>query len=385
LNKAIPWLLAISVVGCGTGFESSAEINSLRVLGVQKDHPYAPPGSTVTLRMLWYDGKVPDGSRQIQRIWSPPCRNPAGDLYYACFGEFLKPGGGGAAGSPGDAGGAGGAAGNLGGAGGAGGAAPPALPANLELALPNMGDQWTVGIPKEIITERGTPPGGQVPYGLTYVFFGVCAGQMYIKGDIGSGFPVVCKDANGRYLGPDDFVIGYTSIYSYDTVSNANPAVNGLKLDGQLRQTAEEGVCVGAACTLPQLHPTEEEGSQIVRIPACADDGAEKCPAHRIEAGIPEFCTVANQTDPVPHCAETDQLAALQGSQLGEQMWVRYFAERGTIQSAVRLLNDAHSGWNPDFAGKWRAPKTKGPMFIWAVVQDSRGGEEWVRQTIFVE
>jgi hypothetical protein len=369
LNKAIPSLLAIWLAGCGTGFESSAEINSLRVIGVEKDQPYAHPGSSVTLRMLWYDGKVPDGSREIQRFWSPPCTNPAGDLYYTCFARFL------------------GAETALasGGAGGAAGGAPASLPS--EIALPNMGDQTTVAIPPDIISSRPPPPGGQVPYGLSYVFFGVCAGQMNIKTDLAAGFPVVCKDASGAYLGADDFVVGYTSIYSYDSVSNANPAVNGIAMDGQLRQTAEDGVCVGAACALPQLHPTEQDGQTIVRIPACADDGAEKCPAHRIQVGIPDFCTVAtgDQTIDVPHCAEQDGLAALQGSTLLEQMWVRYYAERGSIQSAVRLLNDARRGWNDDFAGKWRAPKQKGPMFIWAVVQDSRGGEEWVRQTVFVE
>jgi hypothetical protein len=373
LNKPILLLLAISVGGCGTGFESSAEIDSLRVLGVQKDQPYAHPGSSVALRMLWYDGKVPDGTREIQRFWSPPCTNPAGDLYYTCFARFLGA----------EAALAGG--GSAGGAGGAAGGAPAALPS--EIALPNAGDQTTVAIPPDIISSRPPPAGGQVPYGLTYVFFGVCAGQMYLKLDLQAGFPLVCKDASGQYLGADDFVAGYSSIYSYDSVSNTNPALNGFAVDGQFYQTAEQGVCIGAACTLPQLHPTEQEGQPIVRIPACADDGAEKCPVHRIQVGIPDSCTVVtgDQTTEVPHCAEQDQLAALQGTPLLEQMWVRYYSERGSIQAAVRLLNDARRGWNDDIGAKLRAPKEKGPMFVWAVVQDSRGGEEWVRQTIFVE
>jgi len=207
---------------------------------------------------------------------------------------------------------------------------------------------------------------------------------MYFKTDVQAGFPIVCKDASGQYLGADDFVAGYTSIYSYYSVTNTNPAINGFFLDDQFRQTGLEGVCVGADCTLPQLHPSEAEGQAMPRIAACADDGAEKCPVHRIQVGIPD-CTVSYQTDPVAHCAEQDGLAALQGSSLGEQMWVRYFSERGTIQAAVRLLNDARRGWNDDFGAKLRAPKDKGPMFVWAVVQDSRGGEQWVRQTVFVE
>jgi hypothetical protein len=382
LNKAIASLWGLLLAGCGTGFESSAEVNSLRVLGVQKDQPYATPGSSVTLRMLWYDGKVPDGSREIHRFWTGGdllCTNPAGDLYYACYPQILEKllqALAGVSGAP--------VAGADGGGGADAGISLENLP--LEIPIPDLPnpDETTVFIPKEIISDRGTPPGGQVPYGLSYVFFGVCAGQMYVKLDIKNGFPVVCKDASGQYLGADDFVAGYSSIYSYYSVSNTNPAINGFELDGQTRQAAEEGVCVGTDCTLPQLHPSDAEGQAMPRIPACADDGAEKCPAHRIQVWISPTCTTVTG-EVVDNCAEKDQLAYLQGTPLGEQMWVRYFSERGTIQSAVRLLNDARQGWMPEFAGKLRAPKDKGPMFVWAVVQDSRGGEQWVRQTVFVE
>jgi hypothetical protein len=51
----------------------------------------------------------------------------------------------------------------------------------------------------------------------------------------------------------------------------------------------------------------------------------------------------------------------------------------------VRLVNDAQTGWNADYGTEFRAPSTKGPMFIWAVVQDSRGGEQWVRQSVIID
>jgi hypothetical protein len=378
LKKAILTLLALSFGGCGTSFDPSSDIQSLRVLGIQKDQPYARPGTAVNLSMLWFDGKAPDGNRPIQRFWSPACGNPAGDLYYTCIGKLLgallAAEGGGLGGGTVPAGSA-----------GAPGTMPTSLPA--EWPLPSMGDQTTVLIDSDIISARPTPPAGQHPYGLTYVFFGVCAGQMYVKTDLEQGFPVVCKDARGNYLGADDFVFGYTSIYSYNDIFNANPVVNGTLLDGKPLATAEDGVCFGAACTLPQIHPTEDDGQAMPHISACADDGGSKCPAHRIDVGIPDSCTVTNggQTTVVPHCAEQDALSLLQGNSLQEQIWVRYYAERGRLENAVRLLNDARRGWIPDHAAKLRAPKQPGPMFVWAVVQDNRGGEAWVRQTIFVE
>ncbi len=66
-------------------------------------------------------------------------------------------------------------------------------------------------------------------------------------------------------------------------------------------------------------------------------------------------------------------------------MWIRYYADGGSLGSQVRLLNDATTGWNNDYGTTFRAPKKKGPMHIWAVVQDNRGGASWVRVPIMVQ
>ena len=71
--------LSLFLLGCGPDFDPPSELHSLRVLAVQKDLPYAPPGATVNLQMLWQDAS-PLAGREVQVAWSPPCYDPPADL-----------------------------------------------------------------------------------------------------------------------------------------------------------------------------------------------------------------------------------------------------------------------------------------------------------------
>jgi hypothetical protein len=67
--------LGVFALGCGPKFDPPSELQSLRVLGVQKDEPYAKPGDTINLQMLWEDAS-PDAaspSRKVTVTWSGPC------------------------------------------------------------------------------------------------------------------------------------------------------------------------------------------------------------------------------------------------------------------------------------------------------------------------
>src|SRR6188768_1494257 len=80
--------LSLFSLGCGPDFDPPSELHSLRVLAVHKDVPYAQPGETVNLQMLWQDASPLAGpDRKITISWSPPCFNPPGDLYYSCFSD----------------------------------------------------------------------------------------------------------------------------------------------------------------------------------------------------------------------------------------------------------------------------------------------------------
>jgi hypothetical protein len=67
------------------------------------------------------------------------------------------------------------------------------------------------------------------------------------------------------------------------------------------------------------------------------------------------------------------------GREGSEQMWIRYYVDQGRAASEVRLLNDSQTGWNEDYGTELRLPKEEGPITIWAVTYDNRGGQNWVR------
>jgi hypothetical protein len=334
--------LALSAtLGCGPQFDLSSELKSLRVLTVKKDKPYAQPGETVKMQMLWHDAK---GPRPVQRVFIGGCFNPPADLYYACFPQLAE------------------------------------LAAEGTLPL-SAGDTFETSLPSDLISSRGAVDPGQDPYGLAIVFFAVCAGSLSLDasstGDTSYGLPVRCLDDEGQPLGSDDFVVGYTSVYSFLGVENHNPT---FTLDSESGATqfmiAGESApadCVGEACQdAADVEVDCSVEGEARCIASCEDDGEPSCPALQIAPLIDE--TV--EEDP--------RTSELVGAPTGEQMWVNYYVDQGSI-SEVRLVNDATTGWNAAYRGELRAPKATGPMKVWAVVHDNRGGIDFARITLMVE
>lgn len=342
MNARVPLalvLLAAATAGCGAEFDPPHELKTLRILAVQKTEPYAKPGEEVELSMLWHDGS-PRAPRPVEVAWFSGCFNPPGDLYQGCFAQLAQ------GGSPG----------------------PSGLPPGFQLGT---GDTFKFTLPSDVISARPPPADPkQPPYGLAYVFFAACAGKLGPPPESGSfAFPLACYDPNGKTLGSDDFVAGYSGIYAFDSYRNQNPIVTGFRIDG--RDTA--GSCIDGACV--GNPPAENlDCASVPCISACADDGDESCPDISIQPLVDASS------------AEVDQISVdAYGKTYGEQMWIRYYVTRGGVKSDARLLNDAQAGWNSDYGTKLYAPKKPGPMSIWAVVHDNRGGVGWVRQEVLVQ
>ena len=84
---------------------------------------------------------------------------------------------------------------------------------------------------------------------------------------------------------------------------------------------------------------------------------------------------------------------AREGHALLAQMWVNYYADSTRIAhcvgpsdarqcpagEGVAQLNDATLGWREEHGTDLIAPKEPGPVHVWAVVHDNRGGAEWAR------
>lgn len=335
---ALVGVLSAIALGCGAEFDPPSEIKTLRVLAVQKSAPYAKPGEKVDLQMLWHDGSK-QAPRPVQVGWFSGCFNPPGDLYAGCFAQFA-------------------------------GAAPPGPggPPGFDLG---MGDRFSFTLPADVISSRPPPADPkQPPYGLSFVFFAACAGKL---GPPPEGkavaFPLACYGPDDELLGADDFVAGYTAVYAFEQYRNQNALVTGFRVNGE----DAKGSCIDGACIDTPLAQALDCDT-VPCISACSDDGDADCPEISIGPVID------------PASAEVDQISVdAYGKKYSEQMWVNYYVDRGSLKSELRLLNDATAGWNGDYGTKLFAPKKPGPMTVWAVVHDNRGGSAWVRQQLLVQ
>jgi hypothetical protein len=342
----------LALLGCGAEFDRVSEIQTLRVLGVEKSSPYAQPGETVNFSLAFHDGATQGGEdrRTIQVAWIGGCFNPPGDLYAGCF-------------------------------------ATEGFGSSFA-----FGNEFALPVPDDVIVPRQPP---MLPYGLSYVFFAVCAGSLALDASGAAGLPIRCKDADGRDLGSSDFVVGYTAIYVFGTnaagepYANQNPAVTGLSVAGQELSVRSEDVPGGNACLGPDClaecadpavgcvnpEPSDidcnQPGAPCFRV--CPEDGdAEQCDPIAIRPLI-------DQSDR----AEIDAISRdVYGTEYQEQMWINYYVTGGSVRSDTRLLNDATQGWNTDFGTDFFAPSVPGPVQLWAVAHDNRGGMTWVGGTI---
>lgn len=350
-------LLALGLGACGTQFDSIGQVEGVRVLGVRKSNPYAKPGETVELQLLYHDtGAVGrDQPRELSFFWLSGCENPRGDSYAGCFEQFgevfaaaefdLR--------EPGD------------------------IQTLVETANKHgiglgLGDRHSFQVSEDILSGR-EPLGGVTPtrYGLNYVFFAVCAGELRADPQSDS-FPLGCFDDQDERLGPRDFVAGYTSIYSYETLTNSNPVIRGVRVAG--KRLDDDDVCIDEQCEpLPRRQASCPP--QLARVPACddEDDFTKTCPALEVSVLVNEDSVDVDETF----------VGAERGAR--EQMWVTYHADRGKFDNDLALISDRVAGFRPRPAAKYLASEVAGPVYLWAVVRDNRGGTSWARFQVCVE
>ena len=351
IGKSALLFLGVLLVGCGPDFDPPDQLHSLRILGVQKDLPYAKPGETVNLQMLWEDASPKAGSdRPIEITWSGMCVDPPGDLYYSCFTQ-------------------------------------PSLLAGL-----TQGDATSFTMPATYdkgdgkqtpVIHPASSTGNNAPYGIAFVFFAACAGKLTpIQTTDATDFPLGCKDEAGNLLGSDDFVAGYTAIYSYETFSNNNPVISGFEFNGQpldpsavcigdgKATEAGAGACGPIAESAPaDVSPIDCTAGDPRCIPTCSDDGKSPCKGYAIRPTV-------DKTDPKNQ--DQDDVSVQQlGHAEGEQMWIDYYTDGGGFKSPVRLLNDATTGWNDNYGTDFYASKEAKISRVWALVHDNRGGVAW--------
>jgi hypothetical protein len=322
-------LIVLAALACGpAAFDPIGEIESVRVLASSASEPYAKPGDTVTVTLDAYDGR-PAGGDPMNIYWLPfVCEDPTDDLYYECFSSLVS------------------SAGGDGGGGGGTGAFPP----NLDITdLLQQGTSTTVTVPTDVITNHAVVQGAPEPYGVVFLFAMACAGRVKtlpIDPSAGNGqtVPLGCFDSMGNQLGPDDYVFTFTRVYAYDSVTNANPEIDGVTFD-------DEPIDLNAGVVVDHCDPN-----------------ASSCVTHNVNVTVPDSSWEIATGTPL----EPD------GTQLHEEIWADYYYTIGSIASDGMLLFDARTGRVSGSDNQFTAPSVPGQGRIFIVVHDNRGGASWV-------
>jgi hypothetical protein len=344
--------------GCATDFAPINQVDTLRVLAVVADKPYAKPGDTVTFAMTYAD---PQTSRPPEIVWFGGCFDPEGDAYYGCYPQleqlFQSI-------SPEDP-----TAGGLVGA----------------------GKTFSLKLPDDLITQRPKPASGTPYYGIAIVFFAACQGHLgpapAPSGGTGlaGSFPLGCFDDAGNALDADYFVPGFTQVYAFaDGRQNHNPVVEALAV------TPDTGAGGGGGGAGKPV-------SEVNVVPPCSvpEDvrlGPYGCGrADPFSTCTPYDVSVLVNAD----VAEVDPSSpGLDGKPLHEVVWVDYFADLGDIDTGVLLVSDAIAGIQSSFVTRWIPPPqllsdagkpVKQVAHLWGVVHDSRGGQTVVERDVGVK
>lgn len=342
-------LIACSVLaGCGQGFESPSRLDRVRVLAVRPEPASGAPGRTVQLTLLSVaeaPGPELAEPRELQIAWLGGCHNPPTRQYFACYPLTRQ------------------------------------LASVLEervietdaTRLPpgvfGVGSTFSFTVPDDILASAPRVPTDPVHFGVSYVFFAVCAGELRAEPHRTDGVPLGCVDPeSGAPLDPTAFVRGYATLYSYEGVDNENPVLNGVSFDGvsidtlpcrtdadceSLEEAAEgrlQYACSAAATCAPVLAP-------------CPNGD---CPDHRVL--------------PLVDPASAERLGAA-----NEVLWVNYYATAGTFNDPTQLVSDRQRGLIDDPSGRWKPARVPvDPVRLWVTLHDQRGGAAWTSLDVIV-
>jgi hypothetical protein len=343
-----------SLVGCEGESDRVSEVDTLRILAVRAETPFATPGSDVPLETLMVDGS-PNATndegeaRSVKQLWLGGCINPAGDSYLSCMPQLHH-----AVEELGDA--------NL---------AQGQLPDDAAGLPVAWGDRYVAAVPSDIIESRPVAAGVVHPYGMEIVFVVVCAGELRRLDLDSKEFPLGCFDPDtNEPLTRDDFDIGFYPLFVYEDVTNQNPKVTKSTFDGQ---------GVGPACDAQS--PCEsgshcgEEGRCIPVVPRCTKSDKDDCPNYALSVSVPHS---AVEPAVVAHVPEKDART--------ESLWVSYYSKAGSWEKDSRIISDPNSGWGEDQAGQWRAnTEANTEVRLWAVVRDNRNGVTWLHHDVWVD
>jgi hypothetical protein len=350
----LPALLVLGALsGCNDKLPPGSSLDGVRVLAVQLDPPFGRPGAAVALTMASVDTRpaAEVALRPLQVAWFGGCFDPVGDAPDQCIAAME----GWIAGlSPAQI----------------AGHEPP--PAGLGAGLIGQGTSFSVTLPADLISARPPTPDGSPPFGIAQVYFAACGGELRAipRSASPQGFPVGCFDpATGEALGAHDLVVGNAQIRAYDALSNQNPMITGLTMEGH--PLGQQACAKDADCAA-----SEGCGAAHACLPvaqACHEGKVDDCPKITFGAVVD------------PATIDLDDTGASFPTR--ENVWVSYFTTSGQFADEVRLVSgpDIAPRAPADCEGTWQiAPSFTGEATLWAVARDGRGGVSWASHGVIV-
>lgn len=288
----------LALQGCGAELDPGTQVQSLRVLAVQADTPFASPGDTVRLQALSHD----PFDRPITWAWAT-CENPASSSVEGCLIDIAQ-----------DA--------------AASGASP----------LISMGegqDSIDITLPANVLDDVSTPARPQALVGVLSI---ACPGTLELVTDptTESPLPFRCTAPEGNELSLHDYVVGIKRIFLRETDTNDNPVIESVTFDGE--DWPEGEVKEVDACDTDEFTFDDCEGEIDHRVAAVLSPGS-------FQTGVDEFGRDFTEQLIVQHYT-TDGIFKdeVRIGQDSETQWVARSGSAGTEQTLWFVARDDRGG-----------------------------------------
>jgi hypothetical protein len=181
-------VLLTALSGCADDLPEAWQVTTLRVLAIRQEST-PTPGETLGLTALWTETRE---DRVPQLAWFPPCWNPRGGSFAACFGDLRA-----------------------------------TDPSTGALSTASRVD---ISVPDDVLIEQSD--GTRV--GTGFVFFVVCNGALRPTASTRpSDVPFDCVDESGNPLGSDDYVFSFATVTVEEDAANVIPSLVEVQIDGR--------------------------------------------------------------------------------------------------------------------------------------------------------